>query len=207
MDTTVLDAAVCEVFKAYLEPYATSVGPYNDKSKGIPQELVWNGKRLWRSDGSQFCSGAVWWLLVELLKLAGLETLPALQDGRILEDLRQGAWVWEDSKNHGGLPEALVRNGLGVWICEGEVNPDPSVFQAGRFYQFWTSWSQNIGYKGHTGFIKDGLDDAQEAFVEWSSSPVHTLNPATQRQTIAKKKWFIAALHPDVSNRLASLIA
>lgn len=201
MDTKDLDRGVWQIAQQLSLPHAVQ-GLYNkDSGQGIPSDAVWKAKTLRKSDGLQFCSGAVWWLLVDLLRLAGLESLEAVTP-ELLEDLRKWAWVWEDEKHHGGLPQGLVEHGLGVLHCNGEASPDPSLFVQGRFFQYWSSWSGNIGYKGHTGIIAEDADATSGFFVEWSSSPLLRLSPDKKSQDIGKKKWFIASLHPDISGLL-----
>ncbi len=198
------DRVVWSIFQRFIAPSATR-GPYNVKSKGIPSEVYWDGRLLWPSDGGQFCSGAAWWALVEILRFAGLESMSQVITPSLLETLRKFAWVWDDREHHGGIPQGLVNNGLGVWICEGEVSPDPSLFVEGRFFQYWSSWAEGIGYKGHTGIIAQDADP-HGGFFEWSSSPLLQLSPDKKPQSIASNKWYIASLHPDISSLLSRFV-
>jgi len=194
--TEQLDRHLWHVADRYVIPNAIQ-GRYDAQGNGVPLDVVWGEHTLLQSDGRQFCSGAAWWLLVELLRLAGLEAHPAITKS-VLMDLRKFAWVWSDQEHHGGLPEGLVKHGLGVWVCEGETYPDPSLFVEGRFFQYWSSWSNTsggaVGHKGHTGIIADRSDSSGN-FAEWSSSPLLALSPDKKPQSIGRSKWFIASLH------------
>lgn len=135
------------------------------ESNGIPKDVVWGGEVLRKSNGLVHCSGATFWLLVELLRL--FEKEGELNKHQI-EDLRKWAWCWggQQGGRGGGLPQGIVEYGLGEFV------PTTSL-QQGDFVQIW----RNDG-SGHSFVFAGELDGS---WMEWSASSTHETGTGIKR--------------------------
>lgn len=147
------------LWEKWLEVFSTAQPTtYDTEGQGVPAPSIWQGREIWRFDGTSHCSGAVWWALLELLR----RNTDLEEDAKMglsqIESLRKAAWVFEGTPK-AGLPLLLGLMELGVYGAQ--VRPEQSdICQAYR-----------PNRTGHL-FVCAGYDE-QGNLLEWSASESH----------------------------------